>query len=173
MHNGISAKLTALREEADRMATCFHNELGAAGMRYAIHEIEQALTGDRHRLVGPGEASALSGYSTRQLRRLVGKRRLTNYGRSGAPRYRVSELPLKPGHHPESDRIAETVTQQGGSALPAAAQSQVPNLQLVEPLRAPATGQAIGHPRTTRGRDAALESHAREMAGRLRPARLA
>ena len=100
MLNGVLAKLDQLRGEADRMEICFHNSLGAAGMRYAIAEIERTLTGDRDRLLTPREAALLSGYSRRQLRRMVREGLLTNHGEPGAPLYRASELPRKPGRDP-------------------------------------------------------------------------
>ncbi|HUG02096.1 MAG TPA: hypothetical protein VML95_09530 [Longimicrobiales bacterium] len=43
-------------------------------------------------------AAELSGYSRRQLRRLVAERKLRNVGTGNEHRYRVAELPKKPGH---------------------------------------------------------------------------
>lgn len=100
MLNVVFTKLDQLRGEADNMELCFHNALGAAGMRYAIEEIARTLTGDRDRLLKPGEAALLSGYSRRQLRRMVRGGLITNHGRPRAPLYRASELPRKPGYNP-------------------------------------------------------------------------
>jgi hypothetical protein len=100
MLNVVANRLEELRSEADTMQNRFHNALGAAGMRYAIEEIARTLTGDRDRLLKPGEAALLSGYSRRQLRRMVREGLLTNHGRLRAPLYRASELPRKPGYNP-------------------------------------------------------------------------
>ncbi len=57
MVDHVLATLTALREQADKMVNPLHPEFVAAGIRYAIDEVERTLTGGRDRLVGPGEAS--------------------------------------------------------------------------------------------------------------------
>jgi hypothetical protein len=100
MLNVVVNRLEELRGEADTMQNRFHNALGAAGMRYAIEEIARTLTGDRDRLLKPREAALLSGYSRRQLRRMVREGLLTNHGRPRVPLYRASELPRKPGYRP-------------------------------------------------------------------------
>jgi hypothetical protein len=96
----VLTKLDQLRGEAENMEQCFNNVLGAAGMRYAIEQIARVLTGDRDRLLKPGEAALWTGYSRRQLRRMVREGLLTNHGRPRAPLYRASELPRKPGYTP-------------------------------------------------------------------------
>lgn len=100
MLNVVINKLEELRGEADTMEERFHNALGAAGMRYAIEEIARVLTGDRNHLLKPRESALWSGYSRRQLRRMVREGLLTNHGRPRAPLYRASELPRKPGYNP-------------------------------------------------------------------------
>jgi hypothetical protein len=100
MLNVVINKLEELRGEADTMEERFHNALGAAGMRYAIEEIARVLTGDRNHLLKPREATLWSGYSRRQLRRMVREGLLANHGKPRTPLYRASELPRKPGYRP-------------------------------------------------------------------------
>ena len=49
------------------------------------------------------DAARLSGYSIQHLARLIRTRRIENAGRQGAPRIRRHDLPIKPGHLPDSD----------------------------------------------------------------------
>jgi hypothetical protein len=169
----VLTKLNALRDEAEKMAHRFQNELGAAGMRYAIDEIERTLIDDRDRLVGPKEALAFSGYSRRQLRRLVAKRRLTNHGRPRAPLYRISELPVKPGQRLASEPIAEKAAQAVSPVTSAAIQIQTPDPDAGVSAPASDTPQVIWAKPARRGRDAAIESRAKEMANRRRQTRVA
>ncbi len=171
MVDHVLATLTALREQADKMMNPLHPEFVAAGMRYAIDEIERTLTGGRDRLVGPGEASRISGYSKRQLRRFVAKGRLTNHGRWRSPRYRVGELPLKPGHRTAPEPKMQMVVQQAGSPTSIAAQGQMPAPEAASPTPAPISTHGVRAKPGRRGRDAAIESRAKEKAARRRQAR--
>jgi hypothetical protein len=173
MVDHVLATLTALREQAGKMVNPLHPEFVAAGMRYAIDEVERALTGGRDRLVGPGEASKISGYSKRQLRRLVIKGRLTNYGRWRSPLYRVGELPLKPGHRTAPEPKAEIVIQQASSLAGIAAQGQVPALGAVDHTPVPIPTHAARSKPGRRGGDAAIEARAKEKASRRRQTRVA
>jgi len=168
MVDHVLATLTALREQADRMVNPLHPEFVAAGMRYAIDEVERALTGGRDRLAGPGEASEISGYSKRQLRRLVSEGRLTNYGRRRSPLYRAGELPLRPGQRTTPEPKGEIVVQPVSSLAGIAAPGQMPAPGAADHPLAPISTHAVWSKPGRRGRDAAIKSRAREQASRQR-----
>jgi hypothetical protein len=69
---------------------------GAAIYETVALELEQFLKTADGEVLTPTEAEAWSGYSTDHLRRLAECGDLTNHGKKGAPRYRRSELPVKP-----------------------------------------------------------------------------
>lgn len=88
--NLLNDTLESLRARAEEEEALFRNELGAAGIRYAVQTIDGLLQAEKERLVGPDEAAAYSGLSKRQLRRIA-----ANHGRPRSPLYRLSELPIK------------------------------------------------------------------------------
>ena len=67
----------------------------ASAYRLAIEELTYALR-KNDPLLTQTEAARASGYSSDHLRRLSLSGKLTNHGRTGAPRYLASELPLRP-----------------------------------------------------------------------------
>lgn len=66
-------------------------------LRRCAKELAVARRADEEREVSLSEASKLCGYSSDHLGSLIRSGALTNYGRTGAPRLRVSQLPRKPG----------------------------------------------------------------------------
>lgn len=69
---------------------------GAAIYETVALELEQFVKTADSEVLTPAEAEQWSGYTTDHLRRLVDSGDLTNHGKKGAPRYRRSELPMKP-----------------------------------------------------------------------------
>ena len=67
----------------------------AEAFRTAALELDAAQHEAEEELHPPAEASAVSGYSTRQLRELTATAKLKNHGRKGAPLYRRGDLPTK------------------------------------------------------------------------------
>ena len=73
----------------------YKDERGAAAARLHAAELREAVAAQADELLSPPEAEAASGYSRRRLRELEAERKLENYGRRGAPRYRRGDLPRK------------------------------------------------------------------------------
>ncbi len=73
----------------------------AAAVRACVEELRAALDARGDELLTLAEAAAASGYSKRRLRELAAEGSLPNHGRTGAPRFRRSELPRKA--QPSSD----------------------------------------------------------------------
>ncbi|HEX7240570.1 MAG TPA: hypothetical protein VF263_09905 [Longimicrobiaceae bacterium] len=141
-----------LRRAVDRFRDEFEVFVRCVTERIAIS------SGDR--LVSPDEACEISGYSKRQLHRLVAEQRLTNHGRPRAPLYRVNELPVKAGQ-----RAGPVIT--GPTGLEIGSQASEPRPADIPAL--PVVVQPMSDPRTPRrGRDAAIEARARQMARRPR-----
>lgn len=61
-----------------------------------LHAVE-ALRPDPNATVPPRVAAQISGYHTNSLARFQREGRLKNHGTHRRPRYRVSELPIRPG----------------------------------------------------------------------------
>ena len=59
-----------------------------------------ALEQNRGELLNLTQAAASSGYSRQYLARLVRQGRLADHGRPRAPRLKMADLPIKPGHLP-------------------------------------------------------------------------
>lgn len=84
------------RAEAERIRRRYQHD-GLAGLCEAhADELEAALKAAAGREVTLAEAAEMSGYSRSHLRRLMDQGEIPNVGRPGAPRLRVSDLPMKP-----------------------------------------------------------------------------
>lgn len=58
-------------------------------------ELETRMREQDERLLTPAEAAKVSGFTPDHLRRLHNSGKLTNYGRTNRPRYKLAELPRK------------------------------------------------------------------------------
>ena len=66
-----------------------------------LQDIDAVLMHEESEVLTLAEAARLSGFSPDHLGRLIRSGHIDNAGRSGAPRIRRSDLPIKPGHLPE------------------------------------------------------------------------
>ena len=120
--NPLQDLIREWREEADRLEERYGaTQLAMLSRAHAV-EVEQIVVSQVTRLVSPDEAADISGYSKSQLRRLVREGKLTNHGRKGVPRYRVSELPQKPTNsseqEPDEEPGEEAETERGYRPAP-------------------------------------------------------
>ena len=83
-------RLDAERYEADRLPTV------AAVLMRCADQLESATREADSALVTLSEGARLSGYSQRQLSRLVRRGRIPNYGKETRPKVAVGDLPRKP-----------------------------------------------------------------------------
>lgn len=84
-------RLEAVRYEADRLPTV------AAVLLRCADQLECAARESESALVTLTDGARLSGYSPRQLSRLVHRGRIPNYGSETRPKVAVGDLPRKPG----------------------------------------------------------------------------
>lgn len=80
-----------------------HEELTKLDATVKAAPLIDEMLADLESLAGAGDdklnltdAGHISGYSADHLSRLIRDKKLTNYGRKGAPRVRRSELPMRP-----------------------------------------------------------------------------
>lgn len=67
----------------------------AEAFRAAAAELDSALQAAEDELLTPSEAARVSGLSKRRLRELRAAGKLCDHGRSGRPRYRRGDLPVR------------------------------------------------------------------------------
>lgn len=91
----ITALPLQWRETAELLRNYGATEAATAAERCA-QELEEQLDSTGDELLTPKEAAACSGYTPEQLRRLMARGELHNFGGKHA-RYRRSELPVKAG----------------------------------------------------------------------------
>ena len=97
--NSVRAQISRWRDEADVMHR--NGDLRGAQMcRLHADDMEAALREADEQLLNLQQAAAHSGYSARQLSRLIQQGELANRGRPNAPRVRVGDLPRKPARLP-------------------------------------------------------------------------
>lgn len=84
-------RLDAVRYEEDRLSTT------AAVLLRCADQLEGAVREREGTLVTLADGARLSGYSPRQLSRLVRRGRIPNYGSETRPKVAVGDLPRKPG----------------------------------------------------------------------------
>lgn len=84
-------RLDAVRYEEDRLPTV------AAVLLRCAEQLEGATRESESALVTLTDGARLSGYSPRQLSRLVHRGRIPNYGSETRPKVAVGDLPRKPG----------------------------------------------------------------------------
>lgn len=101
----LAASWRARAEDLERFAPS-----AAEAFRACAEELEQEIRARADQLVDQAEAARLSGLSTRRIRDLEAGGHLRNFGRKGAPRYRVGDLPVRRGpdrqgggYDPEAD----------------------------------------------------------------------
>lgn len=84
-------RLDAVRYQEDQLPTV------AAVLLRCAEQLEGATREQESTLVSLSEGARLSGYSARQLSRLVHRGRIPNYGSERRPRVAMGDLPRKPG----------------------------------------------------------------------------
>ncbi len=84
-------RLDAVRYEEDRLPTV------AAVLLRCADQLDGVMREQESTLVSLSEGGRLSGYSPRQLSRLVRRGRIPNYGTETRPKVAVGDLPRKPG----------------------------------------------------------------------------
>jgi hypothetical protein len=67
----------------------------AAMMDQVLADFEHALRDDGEVFLNLTQAARVTGYTPNHLGRLIADKQLKNYGRAGAPRVRLAELPKK------------------------------------------------------------------------------
>jgi len=92
--DSVHELVSRYRTEADTMKR-YGDQRGAAMLARIVDDLEEVLHSGEHQYVNLSQASALCGYSTDQLRRLIRCGTLKDHGRKNAPRVRVSDLPKK------------------------------------------------------------------------------
>ncbi len=97
--NELKQLARRFREEGERYAIM---GLTAAEVvcREHAESVENALREVETVLLAPDDASHWSGYSKAHLRALAASGKLRNWGKTGAPLYRRSELPRRPPTEP-------------------------------------------------------------------------
>lgn len=68
-----------------------------------LQDIDAVLMHQESEVLTLAEAARLSGFSPGHLGRLIRSGHIDSAGRSGAPRIRRCNLPIKPGHLPEGE----------------------------------------------------------------------
>jgi hypothetical protein len=74
-------------------------EAQAATLDATAAELEAVLFAKQAEILTVAAASAESGYSPSQIRRMLREGKIRNAGDPGSPRIRRADLPRKPGHH--------------------------------------------------------------------------
>ncbi len=91
----LRARLLGRRAELARLGAFVQGDRLIDEILADLDAVEREHNG---RLLKLCEAARASGYSADHLRVLIRAGKLTDYGRPHAPRVRLEELPLKPGH---------------------------------------------------------------------------
>jgi hypothetical protein len=91
----LRARLMGRRAELARLGTLVQGERLIDEILADLDAVEREQRG---RLLKLSEASGACGYTADRLRVLIRAGKLTDYGRPHAPRVRLDELPVKPGH---------------------------------------------------------------------------
>lgn len=68
-----------------------------------LQDIDNLLAHQESEVLTLAKAERLSAYSNGHLRRLIRNGTIPNAGRSGSPRIRRADLPIKPGHLPNDE----------------------------------------------------------------------
>ena len=92
--NSLHALVSRLRDDAEVLRRYGDSRCAQVCQRVA-GEVEAALLQGGEQLLNLKQAAAHSGYSTRQLSRMIDEGKLANLGRAGAPRVRLGDLPRK------------------------------------------------------------------------------
>ena len=88
----LTARWMGLRESFQNSKALVN---GARLVELFLADLAQLTQAEAEATLSLGEASQRSGYSVEHLGRLVRKGTISNAGRKGAPRIRVSDLPRK------------------------------------------------------------------------------
>jgi hypothetical protein len=91
----LRARLLGRRAELARLGALVHGDRLIDEILADLDELEREQHGQLLKLL---EASRVCGYTSDHLRVLIRAGKLTDYGRVHAPRVRLDELPVKPGH---------------------------------------------------------------------------
>lgn len=94
-HESLRARLVGRRAELARLGALVQGERLIDEILADLDAVEREQRG---RLLKLSEASEACGYTADHLRVLIRAGKLTDYGRPHAPRVRLDELPVKPGH---------------------------------------------------------------------------
>ena len=117
----LRARLLGRRAELARLGALVQGDRLIDEILADLDAVEREQNG---RLLKLCEASRASGYSADHLRVLIRAGKLTDYGRPHAPRLRLDELPLKPGHATPAltpaQAVANLKAQIVGNAVPPA-----------------------------------------------------
>ena len=94
----ILAHWQARRKELERLGAL----VNAASLYDEVLADFESFT-EYDRLLTLTEAATHSGYSADHLGRQIREKKIPNSGRPNAPRIRLSDLPIKPGHLPPAE----------------------------------------------------------------------
>lgn len=108
-HPSVSALTLQWRETADLLRS-YGAVQGATATERCAQDLENRLQHAGDETLTPKQAAKYSGHSPGQLRRLMERRELNNYGGKHA-RYRRSELPLKAGGTNHTALLRDTADQ--------------------------------------------------------------
>lgn len=102
----LRARLVGRRAELARLGALVHGDRLVDEILADLDAVERE---EGSRLVKLSEASQACGYTADHLRVLIRAGKLTDYGRPHAPRVRLGELPVKPGHAATPSAPAQVV----------------------------------------------------------------
>lgn len=102
----LRARLLGRRAELARLGALVQGDRLIDEILADLDEAERQQNG---RLVKLCEASRACGYTADHLRVLIRAGKLADYGRPHAPRVRLDELPMKPGHAAPASNPSRTV----------------------------------------------------------------
>jgi predicted DNA-binding transcriptional regulator AlpA len=111
--NALRNTLIEIRSKAAELRDSFGDEPRARALEWAASQMERAIREDGDERLTLAEAALRSGYSRDHIARLIRDGRLPNAGRSGSPRIRAGDLPVRPprpvaGNRPRAyDPIAD------------------------------------------------------------------
>ena len=104
----LRARLLGRRAELARLDALVRGERLIDEILADLDSVERQQNG---RLLKLSQASRACGYTADHLRVLMKAGKLTDYGRRHAPRVRLDELPMKPGHATPAPTPAQVVAQ--------------------------------------------------------------
>jgi hypothetical protein len=102
-HNAVPGDLPARwRSHAATLRELGGGDLNVARIwELAAHELDESIRAQQDVTLNLREAARVSGYCAEHLSRLVKAGKIPNYGRRGAPRIRLRDLPRKSTGAPE------------------------------------------------------------------------